>query len=141
MTYPDLVIYVEESDYRQHFEQVYCNGPIITFDGIPVRFQKRNFSHAFFESVQVKDDTFSRPRAERIDWIKVALQDSESERYIGWNSKKKRHDGARRVTVVMGNFIVVIGLNKQKNRGRFITAYVADSGRTLRKIRSGPKWA
>ena len=92
MIYPDLVIYVEESDYRQHFEQVYCNGPIITFDGISVRFQKNlNFSHAFFESVQVKDDTFSaRPRAERIDWIKAAFTRSQKRTIhrLEWQEKK-----------------------------------------------------
>jgi hypothetical protein len=41
----------------------------------------------------------------------------------------------------MGNYVVVIGLNRQRNKGRFITAYVADSGRTIKKIRNGPKWA
>ena len=41
----------------------------------------------------------------------------------------------------MGNYVVVIGLNAEKKRGRFITVYVADSGRTIRMIRSGPKWA
>lgn len=141
MAYPALVVYVEKVEYQHHFERIYCRGPIVTFDGIPVRFQKRNFSHAFFESVRSKDDTFSQKRAERIDWIKAALQDPQSERYIGWDNKKKRHDGSRRVIVVMGDYVVVIGLNKQRNKGRFITAYVADSGRTIRKIRNGPKWA
>jgi len=141
MPYPAFVIYAGESEYQNHFEQVYCRGPVVTFDGIPIRFQKRNFSHAFFESVKRKDDTFSRMRAERIDWIKAALQDPQSERYIGWDNKKKRHDGSRRVTVVMGNYVVVIGLNRQRNKGRFIAAYVADSGRTIKKIRNGPKWA
>jgi len=140
MAYPALVVYTTEIEYQKHFERIYCRGAIVTFDGIPIRFQKRNFAHAFFESVRSKDDTFSRKRAERIDWIKAALQDSASERYIGWDSKKKRHDGSRRVTVVMGNYIVVIGLNKQRNKGRFITAYVADSGRTIEKICNGPKW-
>jgi hypothetical protein len=140
MSYPALVVYAEESEYQHHFERMYCRGPVVTFDGIPIRFQKRNFPHAFFESNRKKDDTFSRKRAERIDWIKAALQDPESERYIGWDNKKKRHDGSRRVTVVMGNYVVVIGLNKQRNKGRFITAYVADSGRTIGKIRSGPQW-
>lgn len=140
MSYPALVVYPNESDYQNHFEQVYCRGPVVTFDGIPIRFQKRNFTHAFFESVKSKDDTFSWKRAERIDWIKAALQDSQSARYLGWDNKKKRHDGSRRVTVVMGNYVVVIGLSKQRDKGRFITAFVADSDRTIKKIQNGPKW-
>ncbi len=141
MAYPALVIYSTESDYQEHFERLYCRGPIVTLDGIPIRFQKRQFFHAFFESVRTKDDTFSNKRAERIDWIKAALQDPNSERFIGWDNRKKRYDGSRRVTVVMGNYVVVIAIQRRKNKGRFITAYVADSGRTMRMIRRGPKWA
>jgi putative transposase len=70
----------------------------------------------------------------------TTLQDRQSERYIGWDNKKKRHDSSRRITIVMGNYVVVIGQNKQRNTGRFITAYVADSGWTIKKIRNGPRW-
>jgi len=140
MGYPPFVVYSTEAEYRFHFEQVYCRGPIFTFDNVPIRFQKRQFFHAFFESVRIKDDTFSQKRAKRIDWIKAALQDPYSERYVGWDNRKKRYDDARRVTVVMGNYVVVIALNRRKNRGRFITAYVADSGRTISMIRNGPRW-
>lgn len=94
----------------------------------------------FFESRQSKDDTFSVERSQRIDWIRATLQDPTSERYVGWNSKQKSYDQDRRVTVVMGNYVVVIAVQKN-GRGRFITAYVADSSRTLRLIRQGPKWA
>ena len=118
---------------------MYCRQKIKTFDDISVRFHKRDFDHAFFESKMSKDDTFSTIRAEKMDWIKAALQDPNSERYVGWNKRRKRHDPRRRVTVVMGDYVVVIGLSK-KGAGNFITAYVADSGRTLRMIRGSSKW-
>lgn len=140
MSYPPLVQYATESEYRRHFEKIYCKGPITTFDGIHIRFQKSNFSHAFFESINAKDDLFSTKRAERIDWIKATLQDPLSDRYLGWDKKKKRHDDSRRVTLVMNNYVVVVALNKKRSGGRFITAFIADSGRTLRLIKNGPKW-
>jgi hypothetical protein len=112
----------------------------MTFDGIPVRFRKRDFDHAFFESKRAKDDSFSLTRAERMDWVKATLEDPESERFIGWNNKSKRYDRKRRVAVVMGNYVVVIALSA-RGHGHFITAFVADSEKTLEKIRKGPKWA
>lgn len=48
MPYPPLVSYNSVDEYRGHFERIYCRGVITTFDGIPVRFQKRDFDHAFF---------------------------------------------------------------------------------------------
>jgi hypothetical protein len=141
MPYPPLVNYQTELEYQAHFEQIYCQAPIMTFDGIPVRFNKRDFTHAFFESVIQKDDIFSRQRAERIDWIKAALEDQQSDRFVGWDNKRKKYDGKRRVTVVMGNFIVVIAITGQGDRAKFITAFVADSDRTISRIRKSPKWA
>jgi hypothetical protein len=126
-------------EYRRHFESVYCKGPVMTFDGIPVRFRKRDFDHAFFESMESQDDTFSQQRATRMDWIRTALQDPNAERFIGWNKKKKRYDSLRRVTVVKENYVVVIALDK-RGRANFITAYVADSPRTLMMIRRSPVW-
>ena len=139
MPYPPLVSYQSEERYRLHFEQVYCRGPIITFDGIPVRFKKGDFNHVFYESVRTKDDSFSHMRAERIDWIRAALEDPKSERYVGWDKKRKRLDKRRRVTLVMGNYVAVIGISARR-KARFITAFVADSEHTLRMIRQNPKW-
>jgi hypothetical protein len=139
MHYPPLVHYTIQLEYRRHFERIYCNAPIVTFDGITVRFRKRDFDHAFFESNRKKDDTFSTQRAERMDWIKAALQDSHASRYVGWNNRKKRYDKTRRVTIVQGNYVVVIGFTK-RGSGFFITAFVADSTRTLNRIRGGPAW-
>jgi len=75
----------------------------------------------------------------RLDWIKVALEDVESERYQGWDRQHKCYDTRRRVTLVMGDYVVVIAL-KSDTEADFITAYVADSSRTLAQIRKSPKW-
>jgi len=139
MPYPQLVKYNSKSNYRNHFETVYCSGPIITHDGVPVRFKKADFNHAFFESVNSKDDTFSPLRAERIDWIKAALQDPNSPMYLGWNKKKKCYENNRRVTLAQGNYVVVIAISKRGN-GFFSTAFVANSHYTLSKIQQSPAW-
>ena len=133
--------------YRTHFERVFCQGPVRTFDGIEVRFRKTDFDHCCFESSKQDGtkDTFSQKRAERLDWIKAALEDENAERYQGWDKHQKRYDPKRRVTLVMGDYVVVITLTGQ-NRADFVTAYVADTpappGResTVDKIRKGPKW-
>ncbi len=140
MQYPPLVRYESEAQYREHFEQTYCTREIITFDNIPVRFKKLDFDHAFYESSRSKDDTFSFKRAERIDWIKAALEDQNSEKYVGWDNKRKKSDKCRRVVLVKGNYVVVIGISG-RGTGRFITAFLAESRRTLQKIRKNPKWA
>lgn len=143
MVYPPLLKLPSIDEYRDFFEHTYCTGPIMTFDGIAVRFRKADFDHCSFESSRrdtIKDE-FSPQRAQRLGWIKAALQDERSERYIGWDRSKKRHDSNRRVTIVQGNYVVVIAIfAKDASRARFITAYVADTLSSLQKIRSGPKW-
>ena len=56
------------------------------------------------------------------------------------HNKRKRYDRRRRVALVTGDYVVVIGISS-KGKGRFITAFVADSGRTVQMIRRNPKWA
>jgi hypothetical protein len=65
MEYPPLVQYSTEAEYRSHYENVYCCGPITTFDGIKVRFRKEQFDHCFFESSKRdgSKDQFSLLRA------------------------------------------------------------------------------
>jgi hypothetical protein len=147
MNYPPLLHLTCEEDYREHYENSYCRGTILTFDGIEVRFHKKQFDHCFFESTKrnkVKDQ-FSTKRAERMDWIRVTLEDPDTERYQGWNKTKKCHDKNRRVAIVLGVYVVVIAITGSK-LANFVTAYVADSaGRsgqmpTIEKIRRGPKW-
>ena len=139
MSYPPMLNGKTPAEYRTFFEAMYCRNPIQTFDRIEVRFRKRDFNHCFFESVKSKDDTFSLPRAERLLWIKAALQDPDSEKYIGWDRHKKRYDKNRRVTLVQKDYVVVIVLLGNQ-KAEFITAYVADTPTTLAKIRSSPKW-
>jgi hypothetical protein len=136
------VRYETIEEYRLHYEKTYCGGPVTTFDGIAVRFRKSRFRHCFYESTrrnQVKD-VFSRSRAERIDWIKAALQDREGELHVGWDRKRKRFDRSHRVTLVAGNYVVVIRLSRAKE-AQFVTAYVADSPSTVQKIKRNPKWS
>lgn len=139
MAYPPLVQYQTEQEYREHFERVYCHGSIQTFDSIMVRFCKHQFYHCFFESVYSKDDTFSPQRAERIDWIKAALDDGNAELRLGWDNKKKRAANDRRVAIVVGNYVVIIRIYRV-NRAEFVTAFVAGQ-RTISQIRTNPLWA
>jgi hypothetical protein len=137
--YPPLVFYATEQEYRQHFYERYCTAPITTFDGILVRFKKHQFDHCFFESTFHKDDTFSRMRAERIDWIGATLQDVNAELYVGWDNKRKRPASGRRVAVVHGDYVVVIQLLRD-GRAALVTAFVDKNGRAVAKIRTNPKW-
>ena len=69
MDYPPFVYYETIDDYRVHYEKIYCCDPILTFDGISVRFRKNQFDHCFFESTRrngIKDE-FSQERKKRID--------------------------------------------------------------------------
>ncbi|MHB1391131.1 MAG: hypothetical protein ACYCXF_07875 [Thermoleophilia bacterium] len=77
MAEPPLVRYSTIDEYHNHFKRIYCRAPVLTFDCIEVRFRIKSFSHCFYESSQrnLVKDKFSKTRAERIDWIKAALQD------------------------------------------------------------------
>ncbi|MFH1968769.1 MAG: hypothetical protein ABIJ53_00455 [Verrucomicrobiota bacterium] len=141
MAYLPLVCNGTEAEYRAHYERVYCRGAVSTFDGIAVRFRKNRFAHCFYESTlrnQVKD-AFSAQRAERIDWIKAALQDPNADLHVGWDGKKKRYDRSHRVALVVGDYVVVIRMSGNQT-AQFVTAYVADSPSTLAKIKGSPKW-
>jgi hypothetical protein len=147
MTYSELLELATQEEYQTLWKSKYCKHPIVTFDGIRVRFRINDFEHAFYESVLYKDDTFSWKRAQRIKWIEETLQDPTSERFVGWNSAKRKYDYSRRVAIVKESYVVVIGLlEKGESEARFITAYVADSFKingkpsTIDKIRSGPQW-
>jgi len=139
--YPPLLKLAAESDYRTHFEGVYCRAPVFTFDGLIVRFRKDDFDHCFFESTQrnrIKDH-FSTVRAERMDWIKAALADPNADRFVGWDRDTRQYRKDRRVTLVCGDYVVVIALVDAR-RARFITAYVADTPASLQKLKTSPRW-
>ena len=142
MEYPPLVYFSDEQSYRARFETIYCLSPIITFDGISVRFRKSAFDHCFYMSTRRNGikDSFSRPRAERIDWIKAALQDPSAQLFEGWDKNKKRYDATRRVALVMGNYVVVIRFSGS-SRAEFVTAYLVDTEENVNKIKASPKYS
>jgi len=144
---PALVLYDSEAEYRHHFQRVYCSGTIVTFDGVSVRFRRRQFEHCFFESKgrDTTKDVFSKARAQRVDWIRAVLKSPEPELYQGWDKSKRRYDQTRRVAVVPDERYVVVMCLVGPAVADFITAYVADSpkrGRlsTIQQIRRGPRW-
>ena len=147
MSYPPLLKLATAAEYRLHYENIYCRAPIVTFDGIAVRFRTRDFNHCFFESSRRDStkDLFSAMRAERMDWITAALKDPNAELYCGWDKKRRRYDRSRRVAVVMGDYVVIIALTSPTT-ATFVTAFAADTpacaGRpsTIDQIRKGPKW-
>jgi hypothetical protein len=139
---PALVHYASEAEYRRHYETHYCRSVIRTFDGLRVLFPRQQFDDAFFESANrlARDKSvFSTTRAERIDWIGAAVQDRTAELYAGWDRDKKQIDLGRRVTLIYGDYVVVLKVNLKKSSATFITAYVAGVD-TLAKIRRQPRW-
>ena len=91
MCVPPLVLYKTETEYRTHYERVYCYSPIITTDGIRVFFGKQRFNHAFYVKAGVESgpkDVFAKERAEKIDWIKATLENPNAELFDGWISKE-----------------------------------------------------
>ena len=50
MALPPLVHYATTAEYRTHYEQIYCRGNLLTFDGIRVHFSPGKFGHMFYES-------------------------------------------------------------------------------------------
>lgn len=140
---PSLLTLADEAAYRRHFEQSCCNGAVVTHDGIRVYFRKQNFDHAFFESSgrRGEKDVFSKVRAQRMDWIAAALSDPAADCFQGWNSKNKRYDARRRVTVVVRDFVIVISLSTRRDgnlKANFVTCYRAEN--SIGKIRQSPRW-
>lgn len=142
MPIPSFVIYESEAEYRQHYIEAYCKAPVTTFDGYKVKFARSRFDHAFYKSSKrdgIKD-CFSSERAERIDWIKHALEDPSSDLRVGWDKTRKRYDTNYRVAIIMGNYIVVISIvSKDTKEAYFVTAYLADKEALVKILRS-PKW-
>ncbi|MCE1190161.1 MAG: hypothetical protein LWX56_13605 [Ignavibacteria bacterium] len=131
-----------EAVYRQIFETVYCDSsnPIITHDGIRVKFFPDQFDHAFFESNnwQAGDKSmFSQSRAERIYWIKDTLQDPQAILKVGWDKLNKTYNYSRRVAVVVTDYVVIIHINNS-TEAKFITAYKAD--KSIGRILAAPPW-
>lgn len=130
-----------EEEFREMWRSNYCRQVIYTFDGIRVRFYDSHFDHTFYESSdrrQANKDVLSPRHLSRILWIKDALEDPETEIHVGYLSKSHSKSGKRRVTLVKGNYVVVIQLYKEKE-ANFITAFVGDE-ETIKKVKSDPLW-
>lgn len=139
---PALVYYTSEQEYRDHYERCYCSAVIYTFDGLRVYFPRHQFDDAFFESAnrRVRDKSLlSQQRAERIDWIRAALENPGAELFAGWDRDRKRINRVRRVALVWNDYVVILNIQGKKRKAVFVTAYIADA-RTVAKIRNGPRW-
>jgi hypothetical protein len=75
-----------------------------------------------------------------MNWIKPALEDKNAELYIGWDSVRRCYRDSFRVAVVVRNFIVIIRFDKTRSKAFFVTAFVANSGTTLKSIKESPAW-
>ena len=103
----------------------------------------RIVNHAFYESAdrKAKDKSeLSLNRCEKMLWNKDALVDPGAILKKGWDSQTKSYDGSRRVTLVKGNFVVVL-IILSKTKARFVTAFQIDDENNLQKLLSGPDWA
>lgn len=144
MALPPLIRYATPTEYRTHYERVYCRGNIQTCDGIRVYFDAGRFGHTFYESTfhDGRKDTFSSVRAERIDWIKATLEHPRAALFAGWNKKSRTYDNTRRVAVVYEDFVVVVAMGLKQNgalKARFVTGYQADN--SIGRIRTSPPWS
>lgn len=134
-----------ESDLRLLWKEVYCDNtkPIYTFDGILVKFYEDMFDHCFYESANniAKDKSIlSLNRLEKLHWIKDTLEDANSLLKQGWDKDKKAYIPNRRVTLVKGNYIVIISINKLRTQARFITAYEIQNEDKIIEIQKSPNW-
>lgn len=141
MAAPELLKLASLAIYQGYFNATYCLKPLLTHDGISVRFRKSDFNHCAYESSRRDGykDTFSPQRAERLGWIRAALQDPGLTLFAGWDKEKHRYDHKKRVTIMIEDFVVVIRL-KSATEAEFVTCYVADNPHTKAKILSSPKW-
>jgi len=137
MLYRPLVHYPTEAEYREHFKRTYCGSPVVTFDGVEVRFYENQFGHVFFEGDWKSG--FSIERAQRIEWIGEALRDATTLLRVGWDSRTNRPDYKRRVCLAGGNYVVVVQFAANQKQAVLVTAFVA-SPNTVRQIRSSRAW-
>ncbi len=112
-------------EFREIWRDEYCAAPIETFDGVRVFCFEDMFDHVFFESAdRIPGDKsiLSLNRLEKILWIKAALKDPDAILKTGWDKSTKSYFDNRRISIVKGNYVVVIrfiGFLKAK----LVTAY------------------
>ncbi len=143
MSYKKIKSYeMTEAELRDLWSDTYCNAPITTFDGIEVKFYSNMFDHAFFESSnrKAKDKSIlSFNRCEKMLWIKDVLIDNTALVKKGWDNVNKCYVDDKRVSLVKGNYIVVIQLYRT-HKARFVTAYQIDNEDNLNEIINSPNW-
>ncbi len=143
---PDFVEYDCAQGYLDHYKSVYCRSAIMTVDGVRVYFSPDKFHHAFYEknpNTGRKNNYISKKRAMRIDWIKSAIESASAQRYQGYH-RRSGHISERCVSIVYDDYVVVLDFSLKRNgdlKASFVTAYVADTGHTIKKIKSGPVWS
>jgi hypothetical protein len=123
MPLPPLLTLPNEESYRAHFHAEYCCAPVVTFDGIAVRFFPEMFDHAFYRdsSPTARDKAnFDLQRAQRMNWIKAVLEDPTLEVYRRVMPDSK----VRRIALEpTARYAVIIQIDSSKPlRARFITA-------------------
>jgi len=131
-----------ETELREIWNKEYCEVLIKTFDDITVQFYSTMFDHCFYESAdrRTRDKSvLSYNRLEKIYWIKEALTDPDAILKVGWDAKTKSYENSRRVTLVKGNYIVVIVIFADK-KARFITAYEVNDDDNLELIKNSPNF-
>ena len=140
---PAFVTLNSIEEYKQYYIDKYCKNPIITFDGIKVKFYNDQFEHSFYESsnhIERNKDVFSWERAKRIDWIEYVLTNPYAEVHVGWDRDKKTYSKDRRVAIITPeNYVVIIRLNNN-GTAKYITSYLADTPRSAREILNSPMW-
>ena len=145
MAYKKIKSYkMTEEELRQLWKETYCDptNPIFTFDDVQVKFYEDMFDHAFYESDDWKKkdkSILSHNRLEKMFWIKEALEDKDTIRKKGWSRETKSYSDNRRVTLVKGDYMVVIRFTKQ-NEAKFVTAYQNLNDDNLQLVLESPEW-
>ncbi len=114
-----------EEQLREIWKTEYCAAPIATFDGVLVKFYEDKFDHIFYESANRKEkdkSILSYNRLEKIYWIKETLQDATAILKKGWDNVNKEYFKDRRLSIIKGNYVVVIRFTG-KLKASLVTAY------------------
>lgn len=143
MTLSNTLELENEIAYLDYFVKNLIRREIYTHDGIRIHFRKGHFYHAFFETTVSHKDCFSFDRARHMPEILTILQSPAATCHCGWNNKERKHDPNRRVAYLLGTFLVVIILNKNRNTGKltgeFLTCFEADES-TFNRVKRDPLW-
>lgn len=142
MTPYTFLILPTTEDYKQHFRNKVCCGPVTTPQQVKVFFPPSTFEHAFFEAPGrdgVKSSEISPSRAQRMDWIRKGLADPSSQWFAGWDKISKRYVHHRAACVVGGKFVIVVRRSRSDRlKAEFMTCYWADN--SIDKILKSPAW-